>query len=129
MLVLDASALASWLMPDETGVDLAGLARQHAEFAAPWLIWAEIRNILVVSERRGRLPAGIAEQALEAIGDLEITLDTNPSSAAVMDMSRKHGLTAYDALYLDLALRKGAILATLDAALRRAASAEGVTVV
>ncbi|MBL9048075.1 MAG: type II toxin-antitoxin system VapC family toxin [Tabrizicola sp.] len=129
MVVLDASALASWLMPDEAGVDLMELARQHSDFAAPWLIWAEIRNILIVSERRGRIPAGIADQALEAISDLGIALDTAPSSAAVMDLGRKHGLTAYDALYLELAMRKGAVLTSLDAALRRAASAEGVTVV
>lgn len=129
MLVLDASALASWLMPDEAGVDLQGLALAHPEFAAPWLIWAEIRNILIVSERRGRIPAGIADQALEAIGDLGIALDTTPSSAAVMDLGRKHGLTAYDALYLELALRKGAVLATRDAALIRAARTEAVTVV
>ncbi|MGL5009931.1 MAG: type II toxin-antitoxin system VapC family toxin [Paracoccaceae bacterium] len=126
MLVLDASALAGWLMPDQAGLDLTALAAQHEAFAAPWLIWAEIRNILIVSERRGRIPAGIADQALEAIDGLGIVLDMTPSSAAVMGLSRRHRLTAYDALYLELALRKGAVLATLDAALARAALAEGV---
>lgn len=129
MLVLDASALAGWLMPDEAGVDLAGLAGQHAVFAAPWLLWAEIRNILVVAERRGRIAPGIVEQALEAIGDLGIVLDTAPSSAALLALCRAHGLTAYDALYLELAIREGAALATRDAALARAATAEGVSVV
>ena len=57
MLVLDASALASWLMPDEVGTDLAALAEAHDSFCAPWLLWAEIRNILIVGERRGRIPA------------------------------------------------------------------------
>ena len=69
MLVLDASALASWLMPDEVGTDLAALAEAHDSFCAPWLLWAEIRNILIVGERRGRIPAAIVEQALEAIDD------------------------------------------------------------
>ena len=127
MLVLDASALASWLMPDEAGLDLVGLAGRHEVFAAPGLIWAEIRNILVVSERRGRVAPDISDQALEAIGQLGIVLDHAPSNAAVMALARKHGLTVYDALYLDLALREGAVLATHDAALKRAASAEGVT--
>ncbi len=126
MLVLDASALASWLMPDEAGMDLAELAESHEVFAAPWLIWAEIRNILVVNERRGRIAAAVSDQALEMIGQLGILLDTAPSNAAVMTLCRKHGLTAYDALYLEMALREGAVLATHDVALRRAASAEGV---
>jgi predicted nucleic acid-binding protein len=129
MLVLDASALAGWLMPDEAGLDLAALADQHPEFMAPWLIWAEIRNIMIVSERRGRIPMATVEQALDAISDLGIVLDTTPSSAVVMGLCRTHRLSAYDALYLELALRKGAALATHDAALASAASAEGVTVV
>ena len=126
MLVLDASALAGWLLPDEAGLDLVALSEQHAEFAAPWLIWAEIRNILLVSERRGRIPANVVEQALEAVDGLGLILDTSPSSAVVAGLCRAHRLTAYDALYLELALRKGATLATHDAALARAASAEGV---
>jgi predicted nucleic acid-binding protein len=128
MLVLDASALASWLMPDEVGTDLAALAEAHDSFCAPWLLWAEIRNILIVGERRGRIPAAIVEQALEAIDALGIELVATPSSAAVLALCRKHGLTAYDALYLELALRRGAVLATRDTALARAAVAEGVVV-
>lgn len=127
MLVLDASTLAGWLMPDEHGVDLQALAASHDVFAAPWLLWAEIRNILVVAERRRRIPPGIADQALNAIDELGIALDVRPSSTVVMALCRKHGLTVYDALYLELALRKGAVLATLDAALARAASTEGVS--
>lgn len=129
MLVVDASALAGWLMPDEIGIDLAALAGQHEVFTAPWLLWVEIRNILIVSERRGRIPAAVVEQALEAIEALGIQFDTAPSNAAVLVLCRKHGLTAYDALYLDLALRHGAVLATRDLALAKAAQAEGIAVV
>ena len=89
----------------------------------------EIRNILIVAERRGRIGPGIVEQALEAIGDLGIVLDTAPSPAALLALCRTHRLTVYDALYLDLALREGATLATRDAALARAATAEGIRVV
>ena len=129
MLVVDASALAGWLMPDEVGTDLAELAARHEVFCAPWLLWVEIRNILIVNERRGRISAAVVEQALEAIGELGIQLDTAPSNAAVLILCRKHGLTACDALYLDLALRHGAVLATCDKALAKAALAEGVVVV
>lgn len=128
MLVLDASALASWLMPDEPGVDLATLSARHDVFAAPGLLWAEIRNILAVAERRGRIDRGSLDLAIAAIDDLGIVLDRAPASAAVIDLSRRHGLTLYDALYLELALREDAELATLDAALARAARAEGVHV-
>jgi predicted nucleic acid-binding protein len=128
MLVVDASAVAGWLMPDEAGFDLVDLASRHEIFAAPWLLWAEFRNILIVSERRGRLPEGFADQAIDAVEGLRIALDTSPSNANVLALARRHGLTVYDALYLDLALRKDAELASLDAALVRAARAEGVTV-
>lgn len=125
-LVVDASAVAGWLLPDEEGPDLAALVAAHAEFAAPWLLWAELRNILIVTERRGRLPLGLADQMIEAVEGLGIVLDTAPSNAGVLALSRRHGLTVYDALYLDLALRRGAVLATLDAKLAQAARAEGV---
>lgn len=127
-LVLDASALAGWLMPDEAGTDLLSLVDRHDVFAAPTLIWAEIRNILIVAERRGRLSPEQVDQAIETIGELGIVLDTTPSSAAVLGLCRRHRLTAHEALYLDLALRENAELATLDAALARAARDEGVSV-
>lgn len=127
-LVLDASAVAGWLLPDESGPDLATLGSAE-DFAAPWLLWAELRNILVVNERRGRLPAGLAEQFLEAVEALGLRLDAAPSSAATLDLARRRGLTVYDALYLELALREGARLATRDAALAAAARAEGVAVI
>lgn len=129
MLVVDASAVAGWLLPDEGGTDPAALLSGGEDVAAPWLFWAEIRNILVVAERRGRLPAGVAEQALSAVEDLGIALDTSPSGPAVIDLARRHGLTVHDALYLELALRRHGRLATLDAALGRAADAEGVAVI
>lgn len=128
-LVIDASAVAAWLLPDEVGIDLAGLSAKHDVFTAPWLLWAEFRNILIVTERRGRLPPGMADQLIEAVDGLGIVLDHNPSNAAVLALSRKHGLTVYDALYLELALRGGHGLATLDLKLANAARSERVSVV
>lgn len=128
-LVVDASALAAWLLPDETGTDLGILIAEYAEVLAPWLLWAELRNILIVTERRGRLPQGMADQLIEAVDALEIELEIAPSNAAVLALARRHALPVYDALYLELALRHGAMLATLDAKLEQAARAEGVTIV
>ena len=83
----------------------------------------------MVNERRGRIPPGIAELAVEAVEGLGIALDTAPSGPGVLDLARRHRLTVYDALSLELALRVQGRLATLDGALRQAAVAEGVTVV
>lgn len=128
MIIVDASALVAWVMPDETGKDLSAALGADEDLLAPWLLWVELRNILLVSERRGRLPAGMADQIVEAIDGLGLQLDTGSSSAVVMDLARRHGLTAYDALYLETALRHGGTLASLDKALLKAAAAEGLQV-
>ncbi len=129
MLVVDASALMSWVMPDEAGSDLEALLAEHEIVAAPTLLWAELRNILIVSERRGRLSAGMADQIADALDGLGISLMAPGSSSVVMDLARRHGLSVYDALYLELALRDGAQLASLDGALITAATTEGVLTV
>lgn len=128
MLIVDASALIGWVMPDEAGIDLHAAFAAHDEVLAPWLLWVELRNILLVSERRGRLPAGMADQIIDTIDDLDIRLDVTPAGPVVLDLGRRHSLSAYDALYLEAALRHGGALASLDKALLRAAEAEGVTI-
>jgi predicted nucleic acid-binding protein len=124
-LVVDASALAGLVLPDEEGGDLPARLSAAAP-VAPGLLWAEIRNLLLMAERRGRIDSGTVEAALGVIEDLGIALDHTPVSARTLTLARRHRLTIYDALYLELALRLGAPLATRDGALRRAALAEGV---
>ena len=92
-------------------------------------MWIELRNILIVSERRSRLSEGIGDQIADIVDALQIQFDGTPSSGVVMALARRHGLTAHDALYLETALRCGAVLATLDGRLRAAALAEGLEVV
>ena len=89
----------------------------------------EIRNILIVSERRRRIEPDDADTFLDDLGRLPIRVQWESGSSRVMALARKHGLTAYDAAYLDLALRLAVPLATLDRALARAAKAEGVRIV
>lgn len=126
-LVVDASLIAGLVLPDEQGIAPELLAAD--ELMAPWLLWAELRNILIVNERRGRLAPGLAEQMLDAVDGLGIQLDMHPAEASVLQLARRHRLTVYDALYLELALRSGARLGTLDAALRTAAGEELVELV
>lgn len=89
----------------------------------------EVANVLVPTERRGRITMATIDGRLAAFEALSITVDTTSwrrSAAAVLALARLHGLTAYEAAYLALATRQRLPLATKDKALRRAAAAVGV---
>jgi predicted nucleic acid-binding protein len=126
--VLDASITACWAFQDEDHAD-AGLAfhRMRAEEAVvPCLWWFEVRNILVVNERRRRIAESDTAAFLVNLSRLRVRLDRLPEGDAVLRLARTHRLSVYDAAYLELAQREGLPLATLDADLRRAASDAGV---
>ena len=126
--VLDASITACWAFQDEDHPD-AGLAfhRMRAEEAVvPCLWWFEVRNILVVNERRRRIAESDTAAFLLNLSRLRVRLDRLPEGDAVLRLARTHRLSVYDAAYLELARREGLPLATLDAGLRRAAAGEGV---
>lgn len=127
MAVVDASALAGWLLPDESGPDISGILA-NSPISAPWLLWVELRNILVVIERRGRIISDDTTEILKAVDSLEISFDTFADSDRVMLLARWHGLTAYDSTYLELALRRAEPLVSLDKALVAAAKAEKVEI-
>ena len=129
--VVDASVAAIWVLPDEHhAVAEHALDRTEEDGAtAPWLLWFELRNILVVNERRGRLKPHNTDEALQMLSRLSIALDDTPDELAVLALARRHRLTFYDAAYLELALRKAIALATLDAALADAARKERVSLI
>jgi predicted nucleic acid-binding protein len=126
--VVDASIALSWYLPGETSaVSEAAFARlRDTDGVAPILWWFEIRNILVISERRGRITSAQSVQVLARLDELPLRLDAAPASETVLALARAHGLTVYDAAYLELALRLMIPLATLDRALASAAPAAGV---
>ena len=130
-LVLDASVAACWAFDDEDHPLAArALDRLRAEPAlVPALWWFEVRNVLVVNERRDRLTEAVTAAFLRAVARLDIAIDRTPDSAAVLALARAHRLSVYDAAYLELAQRAAAPLATLDAALARAARDEGVALI
>ena len=128
--VLDASITACWAFEDEDHPD-AGLAfdQMRAEEAVvPCLWWFEVRNILVVNERRGRISESETAAFLLNLSRLRVRLDRLPEADAVLQLARTHRLSVYDAAYLELAQREGLPLATLDTDLRRAAAEAGVAV-
>ena len=129
--VVDCSTVAAWVLMDEHSkaadaaldmvVDLGALA--------PALWWVEIRNVLLKAERLHRIAPRDTETALSMLSDLRIRLDHTPRGSEVLRLARTHGLTAYDAVYLELALRERCPLATLDRRLVRAAEAVGLEVI
>ena len=124
--VVDASITACWAFRDEDHpqADLA-LARLRIDEAfAPALWWFEVRNILVVNERRKRLTEADSGIFLRELARLPITLDRTPEESEVLRLA--HRLSVYDASYLELAQRHTVELATLDADLIEAARAEAV---
>lgn len=128
--VVDCSVACAWFMDDERVSGTDSILEQVADHgaSAPGLLWAELRNALVMAERRGRLtPAGTAA-ALAEIESLDIELDYAPNNATTLRLAREHRITVYDALYLELAVRQQRELATLDRALQRAAESEGIDV-
>lgn len=127
--IVDASIVAPWLLPDEaTAQSEALLDRAIAERPrAPDLLAHEIRSIVVRAVRRNRVAQSDAAGLLRRFEQLSII---NAGAADTLEAARlafKHGLSAYDAAYLWLAVSEGSELATLDANLRKAALAEGIS--
>jgi predicted nucleic acid-binding protein len=127
-LVVDASVAAGWLLGDED--DPAAEAVLEALAAAPGLVpqlwhW-EMRNVLLVARRRSRITEEGLRERVAALADLPLETDGAPDLDRALALAGAQGLSFYDALYLELAKRAGARLATRDARLAAAARAEGV---
>jgi predicted nucleic acid-binding protein len=127
--VLDASIAITWAMRDEDHplADLAFLEIQSGTAIVPGIFWYEIRNILVLNERRNRIMPDDSTRFLAFLEQLSIDMDSPRNGTQVMDLSRKYNLSVYDAAYLALAMRERLPLATLDKDLRDAALAAGVS--
>lgn len=129
-VVVDCSIAGAWVFPDETSATaMHALIRATAEgMTAPSHFAYEFRNLLIVAERRLRVEAGYAETALAKVMALEPLLDFSFSDVDILQLARKHRLTVYDAAYLELSIRSGSPIATLDRKLATAAVVEGVPV-
>src|ERR1035441_502481 len=129
--VLGASITACWAFDDEDHPDarLAFDRMRAEEGVVPSLWWFEVRNILMVNERRRRITESDTAAFLLNLSLLRLRVDRSPDENAVLRLARTHRLSVYDAAYLELARREGLPLATLDADLRRAAVGDGVRLV
>ena len=132
-IVIDASVALAWCFPDEAseyadGV-LVALDGRTAMVPAIWPV--EVANALLVGERRKRIRQPEVRRFVELLKSLNILEDGQPFADTVsniLPLAREHDLSAYDAAYLDVAVRHGAPLATLDKALQKAGRAAGVKI-
>ena len=109
------------------------LALNKMEAGTPVIVpahwWVEVANGLIMAERRKRATQADITEALHLVQALPIITDDETGRRAGSDtaaLARQYGLTVYDAAYLELAMRRGATLATDDRTLRQAATSAGV---
>ena len=132
--VLDGSVTLAWFFEDEISAYAEAVENslEHAKAVVPSLWPLEVANTLIMGERRGRTTEGKAAQFVSLLTELPITVDEQSITAhafgPIMALARAHRLSAYDAAYLELALRWELPLATLDKKMQSAAVAAGVKI-
>lgn len=134
--VLDASVTMSWLLGDARPADrayadavLEALREPDAQARVPATWGLEIANVVARAEARGLIEEAQSEAFLEMLSSTSIMADDATFARALSDtlhLARRYGLSSYDASYLELALRNGLPLATLDTDLVKAARKAGV---
>jgi predicted nucleic acid-binding protein len=129
--VLDSSAALGWCFGDEQSqAGRALLDRVSADGAVVPPLWSlEVLNALLIGERRRRIDAAMREELGRFLRGLPLAVDGEMEAHAwdaTAALAARHGLTAYDAAYLELAARRRLPLASRNAALTAAARAAGV---
>ena len=133
-MVLDASAALAWCFEDLATVESLALLRRldRAPAEVPQLWPLEVAHALSRAERAGRLAPAKLTAFLGHLATLDIRIDGSTASRALdhtLDLARATGLSAYDACYLELAVRRSLPLATRDAKLAAEARKAGVAVI
>lgn len=132
-VVVDASTTLAWCFPDEASdyADdvLVSLAGKTIFVPAVWCL--EVANAILVGERRKRLSPSDVVRFMSLLDGLSVVEDVQPLSEHlrnVLPLAKKYELSAYDAAYLELAIRRRSALAAFDGKLRRAAQKAGVKI-
>jgi predicted nucleic acid-binding protein len=130
-VVVDASVALAWCFPDETNeyADAVLVALEGWQVSVPAVWPLEITNAVVVGQRRKRITQPEVRRFVELLEGLNIRQEALPVAASVSNvvpLALEYDLSAYDASYLEVAIRRGARLATLDTRLERAGKKAGV---
>ena len=130
--VIDASVALAWCFDDEATAATRALLDRfedgHAEVPSLWHL--ELANALSLGERKKRITPARTSEFIALIGGLPIVIDEQTpihALSTVLELARSERLSAYDASYLELAMRRGVPLATKDDDLAKAARRMGVT--
>lgn len=132
--IVDASVGFAWVYPAQASSEtdrLLELVESGAVIVVPSLWFLEVANGLLAAQRRKLLTAAERKKAFERLSDLTFSVDEEAGRAALKktsDLAEKHGLSVYDAAYLETALRRKLPLGSRDEPLRKAAKRCGVTV-
>ena len=134
--VLDASVTLTWLLKDageRSNAYAFGVLKQirssTTEIHVPAIWGLEIANVIARSEAKGNLTEAQSESFLEVLNSAPVLIDAATAThalSATLQLARRYRLSSYGASYLELALRAGLPLATLDEALNKAATKAGV---
>jgi predicted nucleic acid-binding protein len=134
--VLDASVALLWLVPqtNPSGIDYADAiltAMKESQAVVPSLFALEVANVVAKVESKGLVTQADSQRYISLLGQLNMATDQATMMHALGDtlnLARRYKLSAYDAAYLELALRAGLALSTLDADLAKAATSAGVPI-
>ncbi len=126
-IVVDVSAIVPLAFPDEDHTLAEAVIHKLASEGGlvPALFWFEVWNTLAMNERRDRSTLENTEHFVSLLARLNLAIDPLPEAQKILALTRRHGITAYDAAYLELALRAGLPLATGDKELINAMGAAG----
>ena len=129
VFVLDNSVAMRWLLESENASDQKYAetvlkSMTEADALVPNLWHLEAANVLLGAEKRSEINAGVIERFIAQLENLPIHVDpltAHQSFNRILALSRIYNLSSYDAAYLELSIREGLPLATLDKDLKKAA--------
>jgi predicted nucleic acid-binding protein len=129
--VLDASISAVWALANEASqrAEVAHDRLKNAFALVPRIWWYEVRNLLVVNERRKRITTADTAQFLGLLASYPIQVETLDDEEAIFRSARQYRLSFYDAAYFVVAQRHSLPLATLGGDLEKAATAAGIPLI
>ncbi len=127
-MVIDCSATMPLCFDDEDSryAESVFEALDKDQGVVPAIWWYEVRNVLMIAERRRRMTAAKTNWLLPRLQKLPVRVEWAAPANEIVELARARGLTLYDAAYLELAKRENCPLATADQRVRAAAGEMGL---